>query len=403
MSPIRSSCARALLLAALGVGLATCSASSAPELSAPVQQGAPEPSAAVTAEPEIVAKASVSPAQQVAPNPRRIALEGVSLVEQVAFLGEDRLLVDQRDQGSYGLVSVLWDVGTLAPVAWGERAFTGVAWAVSPDRKTVVYSVSDDDDFEHGHLAVVDAASGATISKLTLARSVDAQPLAISADGARLATSTAQPGEPAVVTVWSMPSGKRVRAFRLLRDTGYDSGYWVDVALTSDGSKLVALALDDVRVGDEAIDIWDVKTGKRKRLDHGSIVEDENGDMRSSDTSLGRTVAISPDDALVATGMVDHAVRLWDMDTGKEVRRLVHDSLVTAVAFSPDGTKIASACAGAHVELWEVQSGRLLATQPLEGRHARSLAFSPDGTTIAAAETETVLLWSVADVASPAP
>ncbi len=42
-------------------------------------------------------------------------------------------------------------------------------------------------------------------------------------------------------------------------------------------------------------------------------------------------------DATVATASADSTARVWDSQSGEEIVRLNHDSVVNAVSFSPDG------------------------------------------------------------------
>ena len=59
-------------------------------------------------------------------------------------------------------------------------------------------------------------------------------------------------------------------------------------------------------------------------------------------TDSVNSVAFSPDGLLIASGSYD-GVRLWDVQTGKEIRRLEgHTDSVMSVTFSPDGRLIAS-------------------------------------------------------------
>jgi len=60
-------------------------------------------------------------------------------------------------------------------------------------------------------------------------------------------------------------------------------------------------------------------------------------------------LAFSVDSKLLASGGWDDAVRLWDVATGKQVRRIdAHQSSVSAVAFSNDGKVLASRRARRH-------------------------------------------------------
>jgi dipeptidyl aminopeptidase/acylaminoacyl peptidase len=98
------------------------------------------------------------------------------------------------------------------------------------------------------------------------------------------------------------------------------------------------------------------------------------------------TCAFSPDGKLVATGGDDKAVRLWDLATGREVRRLDVGDKVVQAAFAPDGRTIvvASADRGEPLQLWDATTGKLV-WKSLAGRGAvTSVAFSPDARRLAA-------------------
>src|SRR6516225_8811180 len=50
------------------------------------------------------------------------------------------------------------------------------------------------------------------------------------------------------------------------------------------------------------------------------------------------SVAFSPDGRFVLSGSSDHAIKLWDVATGREMRSFAgHTGGVHSVAFSPDG------------------------------------------------------------------
>ena len=57
-----------------------------------------------------------------------------------------------------------------------------------------------------------------------------------------------------------------------------------------------------------------------------------------------KILVVSPDGARLASGSSDNTVRIWDLETGRELTRLTgHSSAVRSVAFSPDGLRLAVA------------------------------------------------------------
>jgi WD40 repeat protein len=66
-------------------------------------------------------------------------------------------------------------------------------------------------------------------------------------------------------------------------------------------------------------------------------------------------VAISPDGRRVLSGSDDQTVRLWDVNTAKELHRFAgHRGRVWGVAFSPDGRFALSCGEDRTIRLWRL-------------------------------------------------
>ncbi len=70
----------------------------------------------------------------------------------------------------------------------------------------------------------------------------------------------------------------------------------------------------------------------------------------------------SPDGRSAASCGFDSSVRIWDVDTGKELRLLRHPAMVRHVSWAPDGRRLASACSDAKVHVWDTDTGQEILT-----------------------------------------
>jgi RNA polymerase sigma factor (sigma-70 family) len=261
----------------------------------------------------------------------------------------------------------LWDAGTLK----FHRAFEGhrnqvTCLAFAADGKTLFSGAEITGD----RLTEWDLATGKVARELGKDPS-GAKDLALSPDGRFLAACDTDSS----ICLYELPSGKVARRFK-----GHTSVV-VSACFCDDGKTLATGSWYD-----KTLRLWDVKSG----MERLKIALKQDWPCNA---------ALSPDGKIVAAGGYrDGSVYFWDTTTGKVVRTLAtpHQPAYT-VAFSPDGRTLATAGVGQTVNLWDVATGRPLRRFGLPTvQWVTRLAFSPDGRTLAVAGNDNaVSLWEV--------
>ena len=110
-----------------------------------------------------------------------------------------------------------------------------------------------------------------------------------------------------------------------------------------------------------------------------------------------RSVAVSPDGTLIASGADHGELILWDARRRTLLARLEgHQGAVRSVAFSADGQQLASAGDDSTVRVWDVPAGSRLAVLRGHRRGVSEVAFAADGALLASrGEDQLIRLWRV--------
>ncbi len=110
-------------------------------------------------------------------------------------------------------------------------------------------------------------------------------------------------------------------------------------------------------------------------------------------------VAFSADGKQALSGGMDGTLRLWDVETGRQLRPAIEipETRIHCVAFSPDGTRALTGDNRNLVRLWDLATGNLLRTFDRHKNEVMCVAFAPDGSKVLSGGIDqTLRVWDVA-------
>ena len=153
-----------------------------------------------------------------------------------------------------------------------------------------------------------------------------------------------------------------------------DGDVWFSTAVFVPGGKYLAAAYQR----EKDVYLWDLGTGKvvRKLTGH---------------TDVGIGLAAAPDGKRLLSWGDDRTVRLWDVETGKELRKLEGHTARAGAIWSADGKRVLTYSADKTLGWWDAETGKQLHkltghtegcnTAALSPDGKRAVSFSADGTT----------------------
>lgn len=174
-----------------------------------------------------------------------------------------------------------------------------------------------------------------------------------------------------------------------------------EIVDTNPGVLCIDLSPDETHIltGDDQGDLcfWSAETGSLLQI----ITEETTG------AGMISSVAFSPNSDMIASGSIDHRVRIWPVlhGTAEDTPLILegHMSEVECVAFSPDGTHLVSGARDGAIHVWNAHNGSLALPPFYHPSFSNdglgwltSVAFSPDGERVVSGSREqTLCIWDL--------
>ncbi|MFD7325256.1 protein kinase [Streptomyces sp. NPDC059875] len=183
------------------------------------------------------------------------------------------------------------------------------------------------------------------------------------------------------VWVWDVGTGEPIRRRRL---DGWQDTRWVEVS--DDGR----WALSTRKQGGPAT-LWNLETGRSRLVlpDHGY------------GTSM-TAVCLDADASRAVTATGDRVLRVWDLATGRCVRRFSTNHRVTTLSLSADGRSLLTGGADGSVRLWDLDRGRCLRTFRGHRSGVRGVLIGAAGSSgLSVASDDTARWWEWEPLGEP--
>ena len=149
-------------------------------------------------------------------------------------------------------------------------------------------------------------------------------------------------------------------------------------AFSPDGKRILSVGVDGM------LKLWDSSSGKEL----ASVVVSQPQSVISA--------AFLPSGAQIVVGDQGGNIRLLDGLTGKQEKNLCSHPSLNMLVVAPDGKRLITAGTDRTVRVWEIETGRELRCFHVYSKTVNAIAISPDGRIIATGgDDKLVRLWAM--------
>jgi WD40 repeat protein len=231
-----------------------------------------------------------------------------------------------------------------------------------------------------GLVTLIEAKTGKVLRQLKIP-GASSPSLAISPDGSILAVALQRGWESAgTLRLYDATNGKELTRLGVLHHTSAVA----DLVFSTDGKKLAAT--------DEfgKVRLWHVVAAKERQL-QGPWPKCKDQELVNG--FHNKRLAFSPDGKTLAAALPFNLLRLWDVETGKELLPTTgHQGPVAGLAIAPDGRTVTTCGADLTVRRWAIDSGKELSRLQLPP-DVESWILTPDGREILVLQSPSIPDW----------
>jgi len=272
---------------------------------------------------------------------------------------------------------ILWDIQTGKEVCTFERQryrfpFTCVCF--SPDNRHILSGSFD------GILKLWDIQTREIIETFE-GHTSRVSSVCFSPDG----RNTLSGSEDHTIKLWDIQTGQETRCFQGHTDFVQSICFSPDSRHALSGSH------------DGTLRLWDIQTGQETRCFQGHTVSIRPTTSRFFVGDIVMSVCISPDGRYALSGSQDGTLRLWDIQSGKEIRSFGgHSDIVYSVCFSTHGQQALSGLRNGTLKLWDILTGLVIGSFKGHSDSIESVCISPDGRqALSGSSDHTMKLWDI--------